>query len=415
MAKQLFWLGALVLGFAVLIGDPGSAVAQAQAAVLEFDGRGGSTARRAVVRALTAEMELTEFSRVADRAEMLGEDIGTDEGAGRVAGQLSLSFVIRGEMVGRGRNAALRLWAVDISGQQLSAAEISPVAGRRGRAAIAEGATALVREANQVLVERAREIEREAREAAELERQLADETALDDEMAAGDRPWLIVYAGFGGRGRQATIETQPERSYNAPLLAELNLGIELSPFASDSGSIRGLLFALNYGQSLGARSVDPTTMEEIETSAMRLGVDLGYMAELGDGGVRVGGLAGYALDSFTLGDNSILASSSYSQLRLGGRVELPLLDETLGLRADFGFRYALGLGDFAGAYGAEGGGTGIDVGLQVGGRLEMGLSYRATVGYLMHFLSFEGPFAVGQATGGSDSALLLGASLGYAL
>ena len=50
MAKQLFWLGALVLGFAVLIGDPGSAVAQAQAAVLEFDGRGGSTARRAVVR-----------------------------------------------------------------------------------------------------------------------------------------------------------------------------------------------------------------------------------------------------------------------------------------------------------------------------------------------------------------------------
>jgi len=415
MTTKFFCSWVLVLGLALLVGDPQMVAAQAEAAVLDFDGRGGSTARRAVVRGLSSEVQLLALSEVEGRAEMLGEELDSDEGAGRVAGQLSLSFVIRGEVAGRGRSASLRLWAVDVSGEQLSAAEISPVSGRRGRAAIGEGAVELVREANRALVERAREIERQAREAAEMDRMAEADLDLDEGEEAGDQPWLVIYAGFGGRGRQATVETQPARSYNAPLLAELNLAVELSPFASESGATRGLLFSLAYGQTMGARSVDPSTMEEIQTSAMRLGVDLGYMSGLGDGGVRVGGLLGYALDSFTLAENTILASSSYSQVRVGGRVELPLMDEALGLRADFGFRYALGIGDLAGAYGAEAGATGVDVGLQAFGRLEMGLAYRAMVGYQIHFLSFAGPFAVGQASGGSDAALILGASLGYAL
>jgi hypothetical protein len=155
-------------------------------------------------------------------------------------------------------------------------------------------------------------------------------------------------------------------------------------------------------------------MIEVETSAMRISADVGYLHSLTDGGVRIGGLLGFSFDDFTLGANSVLESSSYSQLRLGLRTDIPISGSELGVKVDLGFRYALGIGDLAGAYGADGGAIGFDAGLRLGGHLDMGLAYGLSVGYQYHSLSFAGPFAVAQATDGTDASLLISAQVGYA-
>ena len=403
----------LCMALFAIFSPAASAQTSIRGTVMRFQGPGAAAMRRHVVRALESEIDLSPESAFRELAESIGERLDSDSGVGRVASQMGLTLVIRGMVEGRGRRARLRLWAVDSMGVQLGSEDAGRPAGRPGRARAVEAATALVSGARIALEERARELERRARE-AQAEQERAEAEQIEEEVVANAAPWLLVMVGGGGRSRQATIETPSPRSYNAPLLAELTLGVELQPFASAEGAKRGLFFGFGFGQSLGARSIDPMGMIEVDTSAMRIAVDLGFLHEIGDGGFRIGGLAGFHLDSFTLGANSVLASSSYSQLRVGARADIPISGHLIGVGLDVGFRYALSVGDLAGAYGADAGAIGFDAGVRFRGHLEMGLAYGLSVGYQYHALSFSGPFAVGQASGGSDAALLLSAELGYA-
>jgi hypothetical protein len=201
--------------------------------------------------------------------------------------------------------------------------------------------------------------------------------------------------------------------------------VTVHPLTRGGGPLAGLFAQLTGALALGLSSVDerdpmnPDDDVEIGTSVLRWLLAAGYLHRL-DSGLALGGSLGFGVDSFSLDTNDIMASSSYSHLRLGVLGRLPVMEEDaydLAVQLDAGLRFVLGTGDLAPFFAESAGATGLDIMASIGGALDMGLAYALRLGFLHYFLSFEGDALspANTANDGTDSAFILVVSAGWRL
>jgi len=418
-----------VAASALLIAN--EAAAQRTAVILDFDGRGSGLARRAVVRALSDEVELARSADFESRASDLGADLSSPTGVAQVAGDMGVDLVVRGEVTGRGRRAQTVIRVLDAGGNEVARRQSGSPAGRRGQRRIGAAAVEAVQQAMEELDRR--DAEAAANEPADmgggmggdlglgggLDDELLEEEEEDDEPSEPAAvPYLQLMLGLGGRGRSAevTLATGGTRGYDAGFYLEIGLWAEARPFAGDDGALKGIFVQGDFFHSIGLSSeeeIGPDMFQEIDSSALRFSFQAGYLIGVGDG--ELGGGLGYGYDAFSLAENDTMSSTTYSYLRPGVTFRYPLMEQTLGIQADVGLRIVLGTGDLAPFFAESASAFGWDIGLALPGSLDNGLAYALRGGYTSYGLSFEGEADVmaNTAEDGSDGYWHVTANVGY--
>jgi hypothetical protein len=422
-------LGSLLI--AVLSGAsiPSFAVAQAPpGAVLRFTGPSGGQARGAVVSGADGVLSLVSRREVESSASSLGVSLEDHAGLVQVATTLGRRLVIRRRVNGRGRRAMTQVHVLDDRGNDVAFREIAGDPRRRsGRAAITEGTREVLTQALADLSARAaREQEAEQRAAEAQAVDLEGLGELEDEpVDEGARmPRYAVRLGWGGRTRSAAVRLDPgtDKLYEAGLFSELRLAFETRPLVSDASAMRGLYASVDLHLSLGLSSQDAVTGADIDSQAFGVLIQAGYLASLLEGEqLMLGGVIGFGYESFSIDDNATLPSSAYPHLRFGVLGRFQILEELLTARMDLGLRWAFGVGDFSDAFGKGSGAFGYDLGLGVGGSLDMGFNWAVRFAYTRFNLNFSGDVAsmpVGgvlpvAAAGGSDSGVEVGLEAGW--
>jgi hypothetical protein len=430
-----------LLGFAALVGPlrPAAVAAQTRAIVLEFSGgRDGAQARRAVVQGLEGVVTVVPLADAEAAARQARASLATPEGLAAAARATDARVFVSGGVRGRGRRARTTIRITDATGRVLATAESGPPFGRIGQRSVGEDASLAMQQALSQLVE-----EREPRNAwgsgsatvrggrdsyrgayarggamDEAERDARDGEGGPAARRRGDGsqpPLLRVLAGLDLRTRSATIALADggTRGYDAGLYPEVMLALWLHPLASSDDVARGLYLALEAGHSVGLSSALPGSTDTIGSSSFRIFGALGWSFDVG-GVLALGPEVGGAFDAFSIDANTVFASSGYGLLRLGAFVRVRVLDDALGLGLSGGYRAVLGFGELGTAFGAGGGGSGFDVRVDLGGALDLGLTYALRVGYERMGLRFErGAGTLGEATDGSDAAVRIQALLGW--
>jgi len=432
---RLSWLALLSGSLLLAASSPTITRAQAVAqpppgAVLDFTGPAGGQARGAVVSGADGVLSLVSSRDVDNAASSVGASLDDHAGLVQVAARLGLTLVIRGRVTGRGRRAMTQVHVLDNRGNDVAFREIAGDPRRGpGRHAITQGTHEVLVQALTDLAARAAQ-EQEARaraaqaEADELSGAGAEVETHQD--LGAQMPRFAVRIGWGGRNRNTTVRIDPgtDKLYQASLFSELRLAFETRPFVADASALtRGLYASMDLHFSLGLSSQDAITGADIDSQAFGLLVQAGYVGSALDGEqLMLGGVIGFGYESFSLDTNSTLPSSAYPHLRLGVLGRMQIVDELLTLRADLGLRWAFGVGDFSGAFGKSSSALGYDVGLAVGGSLDLGLSWAVRFGYTRFGLHFSGDVdAMGptggvipvQAAGGSDTGVELGLEAGW--
>lgn len=408
--------------FAMLAFAAPAAAQSPRGVVLRFRGPASSQARTAVVRAVGDTLDLERQDDARSAARRLGVSLDSRSGISAIAQDMGLAVVVQGRVVGRGRNAVTELHIIDDAGNEVSFREVpGNPRGRSGRRAIGEAAVEAVEQALGAISQRGQE-EQNARIAPTEDLgdpdDLQDEGNEDDEpRELADVPFVAAYLGYGGRTRHAEVDVEggARRVYDSSLFSELVLHADVHPLASGSAGAQGLYVGFDLSVALGLSSSEAGATDEIDTKAYRLRVDLGYLARIADNRAQVGALVGFGVDSFKLGANTVLPSSSYPQLRVGALGRYDLIQDVLFARVDLGFRYAFGVGDLADSFGSGGSALGFDLGLGVGGIFEAGFAWGLRFGYDRLSLDFSGDAADAPGTGGSDASISLGVHLGWAI
>ena len=434
-------LGALllVLGVPLLVlGRPSPVAAQGpRAVILDFDGRGGPRARREVVRALADVLDLARRRDAEDAARRIRADLRTPEGLSDLAREMDVKVLVKGQVEGRGRRARTHIRVVDALGNEVAFRESgTPFAGA-GRRRIRRDAREAVEQAMEVISEReereaaaarAEELERQRELEAQRRRAAADDGLVDTDIEdededdtpppEGSQPLLAVYVGAGGRTRNADLDLADggARIYDAGLFMELQIRLESRPLGrSDSLAARGLHLEAEFDMSLGLSTQEDGADGEIGTTAWRFFVNAGYLAQLVDGRLQVGPLVGFGYDVFSLDDNMTMPSAEYVMLRAGLATIFDIVPQVFHVRADFGFRLPFSMGPIADAFGADGSAKGFDVGIALGGRLDVGFAYAIRFGYNRYSLDFSGAANDAMGDSGADKALAVGALLGWTI
>ncbi len=424
-----WWAGAAGLALPVL--EASVAAAQSRrGVVLAFRGRGGPALRREAVAAASERLDLVPRAEVGTAAESLGVDLGTEGGRAAVAERFGLSVIVEGEVRGRGRAAVSELRAYDDRGVLRSQREGPRPTGRANRLLLRDLAAEVIDETIFAIQERDA-AEEEARMRAEMAAQRAAESAADaddaddDDGEAAPLPLVRATIGMQGRTRDARVDLTDggARTYEAGLYPELTLRLESFFLRNAEGAARGLYAELALAFALGLSSNEVvmdgsggTTTNDVDTTAWRLLVQVGYQLPLMNDRLLVGALVGFGVDTFDLGTNSTFFSSRYTQLRAGLVAQLQILRELLVARLDAGFRPVFGTGDLETQHGGAGSTRGFDVGLALTGRLDPGFAYGLRFAFTRYALGLGGAEAAGpEGTGGSDRGLTLGLELGWAL
>jgi hypothetical protein len=416
-----------------------SSVASAQAergVVLDFDGRGSGAARNAVVRAAADKLDMARSADVESAARNLGADLSQPAGIAAVAQDQGLTLVITGEVAGRGRRARTRIHVFDDQGNEVAYREAGRPVGRRNRRAIAQAASEAIDQALGAVAER--------RQQEELERQRAEEAARQAQLAAqaeaegeeeeeagtpGGLPILAAFIGLDGRTRdaQADFPGGGGRRYDLSMYPELSLRLESFPLGGSSSALKGLYaqFDIAFALALSSQEVDAMgnpTGDELDTSAWRMLLQVGYQYPLADDAFRLGALVGFGIDSFSIGENDTLPSTSYKFLRIGAVGDARLYEELVRARIDIAYRVILGMGDIADEgeddrLGSEASGGAFDLGISLGGRIDMGLSYALRFGFTRYNREFSGMAGPGipENSNFADKGLSLSVQLGYTI
>lgn len=418
-----------VAASALLIAN--EAAAQRTAVILDFDGRGSRIARRAVVRALSDEVELARSSDFESRASDLGADPSSPTGIAQVANDMGVDLVVRGEVSGRGRRAETVIRVLDSDGNEVARRQSGSPASRRGQRRIGAAAVEAVQQAMAVLDRRDAEAVPDQPDdmggmggdpgmGGGLDQELLDEEEEEEDEPSEPAavPYLQLMLGLGGRGRSAeiTLATGGTRGYDAPFYFEVGLWAEARPFAGDDGALQGIFVQGDFFHSIGLSSEEetaPDMFQEIDSSALRFSFQAGYLVAVGDG--ELGGGLGYGQDAFSLAENDTMSSTAYSYLRPGVTFRYPLMEQTLGFQADLGLRIVLGTGELAPMFAESASAFGFDFGLALGGSLDNGLAYALRGGYTSYGLSFEGDAEdmLNTAEDGGDGYWNLTANVGY--
>lgn len=415
----------------------GSAEAQQRrGTVLDFSGWRGSAAKNAVVRGLRGRLDLVSSREVADT----GADLSSQAGIANAARSLALTVFVQGEVQGRGSRARTIIHVYDALGNEVAMREgPAPLGGARlSRVQRAAGEAldqALVsierQEAEAAEAERQRELAeaRAAAEAAAMEEGLDDEEADDDEDDEVDDenrlPIFVALLGFDGRTRKAGVDLEGGggRDYDAGLFPSLTLQLQSFPLRGMGGAAAGVYAQVDFGISLGLSSQELDLAgnpgPELSTTAMQLGVHVGYLYPFEGDAARVGAIVGFGIDSFSIDENGTMPSSSYTFLRVGLVADARLYENLLRARLDVGYRITFGVGDLVPEFGEDASAGGFDIGLAVHGRLDFGLTYGLRFGFTRYSTDFEGVgmggMAAATATNLTDRSMQIGLQLGYTL
>lgn len=418
--------------------------------VLRFSGSGGSQARSIVVREVQREYELVDRRSVESTARNLGADLDTPEGRALVADDMGLSVIVDGAVRGRGRRGrtTIRLYASD--GSEVGTDRTGAPLGSRGRSQVARATRNLLEAARDILASTQPGISMEdeeppdwgetqsqepnaweiaiAEEQAEAERLRAEEEEEEEEEDAVDAPLsmplVAAMVGLEFRTRSARIDFVGVggREFTASIHPELSVRLESFPLNTRADLLRGLYLEATFAISLGLKSnaFDPGTLSDvvIANTALRFFVQAGYFYSLEDDSFRIGALIGYGIDSFSFAQQTLMPSSSYSQLRIGLVGAAKVYGDLVRARVDAGFRLLFGTGELGSEFGPDDGGTGFDLGLALVGFHDSGATYGVRFGYTKYSLSFAGvgadpDAALGSSVSGSDSSINLTVEAGY--
>lgn len=431
------WTGLLagLLGSAVLfVGSLASAQTE-RGVVLDFSGRGSGPARNAVVRAATDKLDLARSRDVEAAARNLGADLSQPAGIAAVAQDQGLTLIVTGEVTGRGGRARTHIHVFDDQGNEVAYREADRPVGRARRRRIQQAAAEALDQALGAVAERrreeelARQREEEAARQAALAAQAEQGEEEEEEEASGPPgglPLIAAFIGIDGRTRdaQADFPGGGGRRYDLGLYPELSIRLESFPLGSSSSAAKGLYAQLDlaFALALSSQEVDAGGMvNDIDTSAWRLLFQLGYLYPLSDDAFRIGALVGFGLDSFTIGDNSVMSSTKYTYLRIGAAADARLYENLVRARLDIGYRIVFGVGDIGtgmddpNALGDDASGGAFDLGVSLGGRIDMGLSYAVRFGFTRYSFDFSGLAGAGIPPDSSftDKSLNLSVQLGY--
>jgi hypothetical protein len=385
--------------------------------VIPFNGRGTAPrlAQRQVHNALDGQVNLVPLDDVATAVERVGDE------PRQVAEELNADMIISGNVRGRGRRARTTIIVYDNRGRVIARQTA------RGRGQTGSAAQEALGIALGVLEERgAPEPEPEPEQGPEpdpLDGMGGDDEVpedigdLDDEGPPGEGPLVVITGGVTIRSRDAEVclapggcadSTSERRFYDSGFYPEISLRIEAMPLVRGTGVGKGLLLRGEFAFASWIQSQEEGAMGMVmplDTSSMRLSLDGGLLFDVGET-VKVGGLIGFGLDSFSVQTNNVMPGRSYTYIRLAPMLRAQLSGPTLHLDVEAGLRIGVGTGDLKDDWAASASAFGLEIGAGLGGRLESGLSYGFRAGWVRYGLSFEGmgsPMSTVQAVDGADS------------
>lgn len=420
-----------LIAVAALLASLAPELAQAQTGVvLRFRGPGSGQARNAAVRAARQQLELSPRAQVEQRARRLGARLGTRAGRARVADEMGIDYFIEGRVTGRGRAARTRITVYGSDGRQLASRQARRPIGSAGRADVTRVTAAAVRHAMDrdgggpdpvEAEEDEEEVETPPRVDDDDDEEVDDEP--DETPPRGLLPVARILLGVDARTRDVSIRLADgvrRRNYETQLYPEVTATIEAHPFAGREGGLRGLYGQLDFAYAVGLETVErdasnPAAITDVSTTAWRLFLNVGYLAPIADDRVRLGVLAGFGHDRVDLAPNMTLPSSRYNQFRLGVAASLASYGTLMQTRLDAGYRFVLGAGDLATAFGETINGGAFDVGLSIGGFIEAGFSYNLRFSYTRYAIDFAGAALDEPAADGTDSSVAFGLQIGWAI
>jgi hypothetical protein len=390
-----------------------ASAASARAVVLNFDGRGGAQARVAVVRAVSGTLDLEPRREVQATARRAGADLGSASGRARVAQAHDLQLILSGRVEGRGAGTRVHILIHDGRGDEIASREVKVPPTARGRRALTEAAKGAVDDALRVL--RSRRPIASTPPAGHDAPEAAAEPHEGDAPGVHPRsPLITVLAGVGGRTRRAEVEltSGARRRYESGVFLEIPVHLDVRPLAGRGGrAASGFAIQADFAMAAALSSVEQATGNQVDTQAYRFAIHTGYIYPFDRGGLGV--LAGYHHEVFDLGANPVLPSSAYPTLRAAVTGRYDILGPLLYARLDAGFRYLLGLGGLATAFGADADGLGFDAQATLGGTHRSGFSYALRLTVEHAILRFDGDADDEPGHRGTELGFALGALVGW--
>ncbi|MCB9596494.1 MAG: hypothetical protein H6719_27470 [Sandaracinaceae bacterium] len=343
------------------------------------------------------------------------------------AGELGdVDGVVRGETSGRRATPRLALTLVDREGTTRATETVRIPSGRRASRAIASAVASLLESAGDLApapaVVEPEPSRREPTPRAEVvERDdPAPPPSTSSSSGSAARPYLHLLAGISLRNRDLTVSLSSGRLvHTVPLLPEVLAELRVLPLVGAGDPLlTGLQARVRFAYALFFESETPSS-QVIGGAAWSLEGDLGWLVPLDDAGiVELGPRLGGGFGSYGLDDNAFVPTVEYGSFEARAATRLHAIDEELVIRAEAGYRLALGSGALAENFGSP-----IGHGLVVEGGLEgifpldenVALSWLAAVEWQHVWLSFEGTGAQELAAGGEERFIRGRFAIGIAL
>lgn len=196
---------------------------------------------------------------------------------------------------------------------------------------------------------------------------LEDDTKRVDSSIAmgpsgGKRGLLEASLAIGMASRTyELIDSQGTKvgKYKGAYYPEFVLGLQLYPLTlATRGWLSGLGLGLSYSRHLSISTEEKATGNSVDTSTQEIQANLRYRWLISNrlSGPQVYGLVGWGYHSFSLAENTILASFDYHYIHIGLGGRVPLGTPYLGISLEASVRPVLKVGQEAvNAYGERGG------------------------------------------------------------
>lgn len=400
------------------------ALAQPRCAVLPFEGAGDVVLRRSFSRALSDNGFVTVIAEEeVDRAAAGGASPAD------VASATDARLVIAGNASGSRRSRRLEVVAYDASGRELARQVIRVRTGAAGRRALDQGVSELLAAALPAIgsdsgpvatstEDEETESEEEAEEVDEEEEE-EDEARPATPRPAGDLgvspPIFVIRAGLVTRTRDAEtllLAGAPRSWRSSPVYIELAAAFELRPLAQSADLARGLFLRGEFAAAVGLGTRD-TAGNDVTTEFFRAGGDVGYLLPV-DRAVEVGLGVGFGWDAYKLGLNPNYPSIELPHVRPLLRGRIRAVDELVVVGLESGLRIVVDRGGLSSAFGG-GDSIGFDLGANVSGTFDFGLSYIVDLSWSGVWHSFSGSGALGDGVSGVEQGFRVLVGAGYAV
>ncbi|MBX3276133.1 MAG: hypothetical protein KF729_38125, partial [Sandaracinaceae bacterium] len=221
------------------------------------------------------------------------------------------------------------------------------------------------------------------------------------------RPFLHFLAGLSLRNRDVVLAVADGRLlHSVPLYPEVLGELRVRPLAGgDEPLLAGLEVRARVGYALFFESTTPSG-QVIGGAAWSLEGDLGWLAPLDDAGlVELGPRVGGGFTSYGLDDNAFVPTVEYGSFEARAATRIRAMDEQLVIRAEAGYRLALGGGALAQAYGSPTGhGVVLEAGLEGIAPFDdsIGLSWLVALEWSHGWLGLDGPASQELARSGEE-------------